>query len=315
MNTTSADAPHPFEQNVITLVLVSIAIGAALGYFSYLHTPQNRPRTSIVLHRNSLLPHQFAGPCSNCHTVEDVGPVAMNANTMHLFNLMPRDRELLKAGQRVEVPSLYQRLQTPAITRSDTLPHAFVGVCSNCHIVLDVKPTRAYMQDSMQKAYQPLIGGSPFLARWQHEANPIVTGGRAIPSHRRELYRNVTGYTALALFLFSCVYIVMRQLVRRDPARYKGQFDLKGWLYAHRWLSICFTTVATLHWYFSDRGNNALHISLLIVFWLTLAGFLLQSRRTHRVINKKMRLLHTQRAMFVALLVLLVVGHLFAGFS
>jgi hypothetical protein len=68
------------------------------------------------------------------------------------------------------------------------------------------------------------------------------------------------------------------------------------------------------HWYFSDRGNNFLHIALLITIWLTLAGYVLRYRMAEKDLQKNVKLVHGQRGLSVVLLVLLLVGHLFAEF-
>jgi hypothetical protein len=53
---------------------------------------------------------------------------------------------------------------------------------------------------------------------------------------------------------------------------------------------------------------------LLLVIWLTVAGYALRYRMGEKATQKHVRLLHSQRWLFVALLVLLIVGHVFAEF-
>lgn len=290
----------------IVVLLVVPAVGT-LGYLLWeLHTPRTTVRTPITITRNSLLPHRFAGVCENCHRVIDVGPVDMNQDNMRLFSLTAEERQLLVAGQRVEAPSLLQRLRVPAISRNDWLPHPYVGVCSNCHIILDSQLSRSFAQRSMSRAFQPLAMGMMGTER--------VARGGTREREGRAFLRNVFGFVALALFLCATVYLGMRFLMRTYPQKFKGKFKIKPWFVAHEWCSSAFCLAAILHWYYSDRGNTFLHVALLIVIWLTVAGYVLRYRVTHNETQKNLRLLHTQRGLFLGLVILLVVGHFFAEF-
>jgi len=245
----------------------------------------------------------------NCHHIRELGPVSMSTRNMHMFNLTPRDRDLLNAGQQVQVPGVAQQLQTPAIFRTDDLPHPYVGVCSNCHVVLNIRPTAAFMEAALRQAYKPLPIPTGLPRTWDRAETASVSGPIDSATPDREIYRSITGFIAALLFLFSCVYVVMRQLMRWRPEHYRGRFDLKRWLYMHQWLSVAFAAVSVLHWYFSDRGNNLLHVSLLVILWLTGAGLLLRYRVRSRQVRKNVRLVHTQRLLFAGLVVLLIVGH------
>jgi hypothetical protein len=225
-------------------------------------------------------------------------------DNMKLFNLTLEQRRLLVAGQRVEAPSLLQRLRVPAIQRSETLPHPYVGVCSNCHVILDISPSETFAKRAMRRAYQPLMSSM--------KPERIANGGTR--ERDREFWRNLFGFVALGLALFACVYIFMRYLMNRYPAVTKGKFKIKPWFTVHEWCSSGFCLATILHWHFSDRGNNLLHISLLIVIWLTVAGYVLRYRMAEKTTQKGVRLLHSQRGLFLALVLLLVVGHLFAEF-
>ncbi|MDH5674051.1 MAG: hypothetical protein OEZ06_17980 [Myxococcales bacterium] len=309
---TAASRPDRFAgfknylsgQGLLVLLLFGLPVLAVIGHLIVTRTPTPKPKTSVVITRNSLLPHRYAGPCLNCHRIVDVGPVAMNRNNMQLFSLAPTDQRLLLAGQRVDVPSVGQQMRMPAILRSDILPHSYVGVCSNCHIVMDIRPSDQFMQKAMRRAYQP-------LATMDLSAEQLARGGER--KHReRAFYRNLWGYLSLVLFLLSCTYVGMRILMRSYPATFKGKFKLKRWFVIHEWSSVAFTFAAIAHWYYSDRGNNLLHIALLIVIWLTIAGYALRYRLTHKEVQKDVRLLHSQRVLFFTLIGLLVVGHFFA---
>jgi hypothetical protein len=291
----------------ILVVLVILPAVGILGYLLWeLHTPKPEIRTPVVVNRNSLLPHRFAGVCENCHRVADVGPVEMNKDNIQLFNLTAQQRQLLLAGQRVEAPSILQRIRVPAIKRTEWLPHPYVGVCSNCHIILDIKPSEEAALAALRKSYQPVATGNPTAER-------IAQGGTR-ERGGRQLARNVFGFTALGFGLVGCVYIVMRLLLNRWPQTYRGKFKIKPWFTAHEWCSTGFCLSVLAHWYCSDRGNNFLHISLLIVIWLTLAGYVLRYRMAEKQMQKNVRLVHGQRGLSLVLLALLLVGHVFAEF-
>jgi hypothetical protein len=287
--------------------MLAVPVVLALGYVVWeLHNPNPRVKTSTVINRNSLLPHRFAGACLNCHKIQEVGPISMSERNMMLFRLTPQDQRLLQAGQRVEAPSVTQKLRMPAILRADPLAHRFVGVCSNCHVVMDVRPSEAFMTQAMRLAYQPLTGLGMSTER--------IRRGGVREDHSRELFRNIWGFIALAFFVPACGYILIRALTRADPKKYKGKFKIKRWFVLHEWLSSGFCLAAILHWYYSDRGNNFLHVALLMVIWLTLAGYVLRYRMAIRETQKNVKMVHTQRFLFYALVGLLVVGHFFAEF-
>lgn len=292
---------------VVGLVLFVVPLAALGTYLWQLRDRRPQTRTSVILNRNSLLPHHFAGACVSCHRIRDVGPAAMSADNAELFSLTTQQRRLLATGQRVDVPSVAQRLRMPPILRSDPLPHPYVGVCSNCHQIMAVRPSAASMERAMSRAREPL-GASGLDAR-----HTRLAGG---PEARwRATWRNVWGIAALALFALTCVYVAMRMLLASDRSRWKGRFALKKWLVVHEWAATGFCAAAIMHWYYSDRGNNLLHLALCVVLWLTLAGFVLRHRVVHKELKKNVRLLHSQRFFFFGLVGLLVAGHFFAGFD
>lgn len=296
------------KQNFVIIVLVVIPLIAGLVYLYEEYSSRTpKVRTSIPINRNSLLSHRFAGPCMNCHHIQEVGPVAMSRDNMQLFNLSPQQQRLLMAGQRVEVPSPLQILRMPAILRDDILPHTFVGVCSNCHTVLALRPSTTWMRRAMSRAYQP-------LATANMGAEQIARGG-VLESHRGESLRNFWGAVALILFGILCIYIFLRYLMRTDPKAYKGKFKLKTWFTIHEWSATAFTVAVLLHWHYSQRGNVLLHTALVVTLWLAAAGFMLRYRIAKKQLRKKVALLHSQRWLFWGLIVLLVVGHFFSEFD
>jgi hypothetical protein len=283
-----------------------VAISLLLGAFLLVHLLNAHPvvRTNIIITRNSLLPHRFAGVCENCHRLLELGPTPMNRDNMNALGISGAQRRLLLAGQSVEVPTVAQKLRTPPIVRADILPHPYVGVCSNCHAILDVPPSREFMRRAMSLSYQDL--GS-------FDLRPGQIARATAPRHRpREVWRNFWGVVALGCFTGCAAYIVIRILMRWNPAKYKGRFNLKPWFMVHEWSSLLLCLAAIAHWHYSDEGNNLLHISLALIVWLTLGGLILRYRLANGEAKKNVRLAHTQLIIFFITVLLLVIGHIAA---
>jgi hypothetical protein len=293
-----------FRKRILVLALIALpGSGLALAVFWRLHGASPEIRAPLPINRNSLLPHRYAGPCVNCHRVVEVGPIAMNSENLSAFRLTPQEQRLLAAGQRVEVPTVSQLLRIPAITRADGLPHPYVGVCSNCHVVLDVHPSPELMVRAMQLARQPLVGSdlAPAL---------IASAGVRVDQDRARR-RIGWGWVALPLLLLTSVYVGLKRLVRARPG---SRRLLEPWLAVHVWAGGAFAVAASLHWYYSDRGNNFLHLALLGIVWMAAGGSVLLWRRTRHGPGSGGLLLHTQRFVFLALIALAVAGHLLAAF-
>jgi hypothetical protein len=239
----------------------------------------------------------------NCHQIVEVGPIAMNQGNVHSFVLSTQEQRLLLAGQRVEVPTVSHLLRIPAITRIDGLPHPYVGVCSNCHVVLDVHPSAEFMANAIRLARQPLVGSDL--------APAVIARAGAVVDHERARYRISWGYVALPMLLLTSVYVVLRQVAR---ASLGSPPNLDRWLAVHQWAAGAFAIAATMHWYYSDRGNNFLHLALLAILWLVAAGIVLSVRKARGSPGAGERLLHIQRFVFAALIVLAGVGHFLAAF-
>lgn len=285
------------------MLMTAPTVALAVGVFWLLHTSESRVKTPVAINRNSLLPHRYAGPCSNCHRIADVGPIAINRNNMNAFSLTALEQRLLLAGQRVQVPSISQQLRVPAITRVDSLPHPYVGVCSNCHVILNVHPSPAFMDAALRRARQRLSGlelAPAGIARAGAALNPA-----------RARYRITWGYVALPLLVLTSVYVVLRHFV--GPGKQEQQ-RLAAWRAVHQWAGGAFATVAAIHWYYSDRGNNFLHLALVALGWLVLGGALLRFRMSRSELPPPRGLLYAQRFVFVTFIVLAGIGHFLAAF-
>jgi hypothetical protein len=141
----------------------------------------------------------------------------------------------------------------------------------------------------------------------------VAWGGFA-SDHRHARTRRLWGFTAIPLFVLATVYVVLRQMVRLNPTAYQHRFPLGGWLVVHQWCAIGFTAAATMHGYYSDRGNNFLHLAFVSAVSLTLIGAALRYLAAADGPGKATLLLHTQRLLFVALIAVGVIGHFFANF-
>lgn len=291
-----------------------LAIGAplALGLFVFwtLHHPTPRVIAPVAIDRNSLLPHVYSGPCINCHRIIEIGPAAINAGNMGSFRLTPIERQLLLAGQRVDVPGISQKLRIPAITRTHILPHDYVGVCSNCHVMLDVHPSREFMYYAMKSARQPLLGRGAL-------AEDTARGGAIWDATRSQSRREWGFVTLIALVISALAMIVRRVELARageGSAERRRRRFASACLTIHEWSAAAFCAAAAPHWYYSDRGNNFLHVGLVVLGGLLVGGALLH----HQVVSEgkpaSPLLLLGQRFLFVVFVGLLVVGHLFVDF-
>jgi hypothetical protein len=157
------------------------------------------------------------------------------------------------------------------------------------------------MQKAMQLAAQPLVGSDL--------APAAIARAGSLVDQEHARYRVGWGYVALPLLLLTSVFIALRQLPR---TRLPAQAGLDPWLTVHQWAGGAFALAAAMHWYYSDRGNNFLHLALVAIVWLVLAAIVLGFRRARGRAGG--RLLHTQRWVFLALILLAGMGHFLAPF-
>ncbi len=116
-----------------------------------------------------------------------------------------------------------------------------------------------------------------------------------------------TGNLCIILFVAANTYIPARYLRKR--LQLKGVQVYFTWLV--RWHCVLNTaafTAACFHCATTAWTNNWLWLSLFLMGWLTVGGFLMRFRYPPRV-RKGLYLLHTQRAAFFLLLYALLKGH------
>ncbi|MBF0199665.1 MAG: hypothetical protein HQL32_18250, partial [Planctomycetes bacterium] len=189
--------------NAAPMVLIALLVVVVISFFfqlsAYLFSGPSTLNRRII-DRNALLPHPYAGTCLNCHGITDTPPVNMNAGNMDKFRLTKTERNLLLAGQSVEVPSFWNRLPYAPITREAKLVHKYTGVCSNCHLIYKSPPSAKFMADARQKTRiefegRMILQNKKAIARGMTKQDPfLVTWG------------NFWGFVALLFFIISTVY-------------------------------------------------------------------------------------------------------------
>lgn len=265
------------------------------------------PASIPTITRTSLLPHEFAGVCEGCHLILETPIVQVDRETVARFAVSDQDRALVMAGQQVVMPTMVHRLQAPLLGGETVLPHRYVGVCSNCHRVVDLggsPPSPAAMAQARTR-----------LLDRDLDPGQIARASSAPQSSLLRVLNYTFGAVALALFLLGMVYVVLKLVILSKPraqqGRYRKQYHLKRWFQVHVWALPASTVAIVAHWLCSTRGNALLHLSLVLSIVLMVSGLLLRYR-IHRLPfgTAGMRWLHTQRVLTCMLIVAAVVGHL-----
>jgi hypothetical protein len=100
------------------------------------------------------------------------------------------------------------------------------------------------------------------------------------------------------------------ELFDKEPRAFKkslGVFN-RRYMKAHNWVGLAAAVVGTAHGYVLE-WHWTLWLGTAFMWVLVFSGYLLQWKWPPREFRKGARLLHMQRAMSIALVVLLVVGH------
>ncbi len=121
----------------------------------------------------------------------------------------------------------------------------------------------------------------------------------------------VCGMLSLFIFIVANVYYPARLIANQHrPWPRDVAIFFKKYLDLHMWLNVVAFVLMTIHAAVTNDRNIFLYCSLLVTVWLTLAGILMRSKRFTSDTKKQMRLIHTQQAVFLVWLAVLIVGHL-----
>ena len=120
-----------------------------------------------------------------------------------------------------------------------------------------------------------------------------------------------TGIVSLLLFVAANAYYPARLIANQfRPWPRDVAIFFKKYLDIHMWMNVIAFVLMTIHAHYTADRNLFLYASLLVTVWLTLAGLLMRSKKFTSDTKKQMRLIHTQQMVFVAWLVLLILGHI-----
>jgi hypothetical protein len=242
-----------------------------------------------TLRRNTLLPHRFAGICMNCHVILASAPMPVNPDTADILGLGPADRELVRAGQEVRMPSIISDIKAPLIGREANLVHSYWGVCSNCHTIVHAgngAPPKL-VADGMRRARQRLL--SMHLSDKQIAyANPEVGLTPQV----------FASYVFGAFALLCLIALVALPYLKNLPPGRAAQL--------HIWSGIGLTFFAVLHWLFSPRGNAVLHLGLIFVLGLTVSGVFTRARAARGLLGT----VHVHRYALYLVIATIAAGHL-----
>lgn len=100
------------------------------------------------------------------------------------------------------------------------------------------------------------------------------------------------------------------ELFDKEPRAFKkslGVFN-RRYMKAHNWVGLAAAVVGTAHGYVLE-WHWTLWLAMVFMWVLVFSGYLLQWKWPPREFRKGARLLHMQRAMSIAAVVLLLVGH------
>jgi len=254
-----------------------------------------------------LLPHHYVGTCKRCHTIRDTVVTPVDIDTVNRLPLTANERALVTSGQRVLTPTPGHVALAPVLQPDAILPHAFVGVCSNCHWVVDLGLGPPPSPAQLGLAHRALTNRG-FTASEIAHAQPVRDYGLRTPLHL------ISGVVALALFLLSVVYVVLKirgaALPRAARRAYAKRVHLKTWFRVHEWASVGFAVAVVVHWALGTRGNALLHVSVILVVLLAASGLLHRYKVGTAAVKAPARWVHTQRFFTCLLLVAVVVGHL-----
>jgi hypothetical protein len=124
-----------------------------------------------------------------------------------------------------------------------------------------------------------------------------------------EHFSNFCGLTSALLFIVANAYYPARIIARKfTPWSKQTLTFFKRYLKAHITMNLIALLTLILHGHYAEEQNIFLTGSFIVSVVLTVEGLLMH----YRVIpgmQRHLRMLHTQQALFVVWVVLIVVGH------
>ena len=124
-----------------------------------------------------------------------------------------------------------------------------------------------------------------------------------------EAFSNFCGLTAALLFIVANAYYPARLIARKfKPWSQETVLFFRRYLKAHITLNLVALLVLILHGHYAEERNIFLTLSFIASVVLTIEGMLMHYRVVPSM-QRNLRLLHTQQALFTIWVVLIVVGH------
>ena len=124
-----------------------------------------------------------------------------------------------------------------------------------------------------------------------------------------ETVSNFCGRTAAFLFIVANAYYPARIIARQfKPWSKETVLFFRRYLKAHITLNLVALLALILHGHYAEERNIILTLSFVASVVLTIEGMLMHYRVVPSM-QRNLRLLHTQQALFTIWIVLIVVGH------
>jgi hypothetical protein len=117
-----------------------------------------------------------------------------------------------------------------------------------------------------------------------------------------------TGNLSMLLFLAANIYFPAKRIRLYYKVRGTQEFFNKFLVY-HIWLNTAAFGVACAHCYLSLWSNTWLMVALVLMGWLTFAGFLMWVKYPPGILKKGLYLLHTQQIVFFLMVFAMLKGH------
>jgi hypothetical protein len=129
-------------------------------------------------------------------------------------------------------------------------------------------------------------------------------------NRRLEEVSSFFGFVAAILFIVANAYYPARLIAREfRPLPKPVVVFFRKYLKAHIWMNLVAFFAVTIHWHYAEEGNTFLTWCYILTVFLTIEGVVMHYRLVPGE-TKLLRMVHTQQALFVVWILLIVVGHL-----